>query len=438
MSRRLIRLLPTALSMVSAPRQVRKFNSSTVNVHNVDERGMTPLMYAAFHGKPSDVSNLIARKAAVNAVNMRGVSSLMFASAFNPDAVPQLLESKANVRAKDNNNVTALMYAAANNQIYAMQNLLKYGAAINDIDISGITALMYAAQNGRVEAIEFLLKNKANPEIKDRCGFNFFDHLALRIISRKDNDHFAELLKFFPGPDQMERLKQSISKVMLQLLSSDKNAGIHSDVNLPLIFFEALEQMDFAKNNTQKFLQEILGTLAKPQKKFGDDLVIVESAITGHTSYFAVESVDGKPKFLYYIDGYCPFSADKKSAVGEAVAKFEIDETKFQNSDEVLHSLSEIEDGINFYGLEKVVKSVTPVELLVPVKKQTRGNCTSESLFLTAEFLLGKFHNLDSDASHETCGNMASSLIAYFKKLSSPSVSPKQAHTQITDKSCHL
>jgi ankyrin repeat protein len=104
-----------------------------------NERGMTPLLYAARSGRPEPVY-LLARVGA---------------------------DLKARSAADGR---TALMIAALWNDPAACRFLVANGAALEEKDAQGRTALLLAASAGRLPTLDYLLKAKADPNRRDGQG----------------------------------------------------------------------------------------------------------------------------------------------------------------------------------------------------------------------------------------------------------------------------
>jgi ankyrin repeat protein len=122
------------------------------------------LQQAATTGDLQKIETLLQQGAAINGVDSRGVTPLMFAAKNDQMAVIQLLLAKgARIDAQDNKSITALVYACSkNNHAIAMALILK-GANCNLIDESGrlVWPLNCAAQNGDVTLLAALLDHQA-------------------------------------------------------------------------------------------------------------------------------------------------------------------------------------------------------------------------------------------------------------------------------------
>lgn len=119
------------------------------NLSNKADDGLTPLMYAAYSGKPGVVKALVDARANVKARSRFGRTALMIAAGTNdPLACKFLLDAGSEINAKDDNGRTALMSAAAVGKFAILDYLLNRGASTQVKDKVGKTALSYAIQFG--------------------------------------------------------------------------------------------------------------------------------------------------------------------------------------------------------------------------------------------------------------------------------------------------
>ena len=174
-------------------RQNEKAQKGSANV--ADDRGITPLMYAAEIGSldamrllidggadvnaqnafgstalmwsvsdPAKVRLLLDHGAQVNTVARSGRTALIVAAFTNPSAevVKLLLAKGAKVGVMDRRHVTPLNAATFGNDTATVRLLLEAGADIETPDtFIGLTPLMNAAGNRNVEAVKLLLAKGA-------------------------------------------------------------------------------------------------------------------------------------------------------------------------------------------------------------------------------------------------------------------------------------
>jgi ankyrin repeat protein len=177
--------------------------SGSVNTH--DDRGSTPLMYAAANGSGEAMRAILAAGADVNTANAFGATALMwgitdaekvrmllaggadvrarskmgrtalYLAAANDGSsatVKILLDREANPTERDNQQSTPLLAATATNDLASIKLLLEHGADPNDADVFGMTALMNAAANNNLKAIEMLLSRGADVNAVSKSEVN--------------------------------------------------------------------------------------------------------------------------------------------------------------------------------------------------------------------------------------------------------------------------
>ena len=133
-------------------------------VFSKDERGWTPLYFAAASGHKEVVALLLANKADIDAFN-QGFTPLRAAVLnHHPDVADLLIASNAQVTIFD---------AAAGGYIEIAKAQLKGNPAlVTATDNSGFTALHSAARNGHKDIVELLLGYKADVNARDSIGMS--------------------------------------------------------------------------------------------------------------------------------------------------------------------------------------------------------------------------------------------------------------------------
>jgi len=120
------------------------------------------IVTAAFTSSIDNLTLLMAAGADPNQSDINGLTALMYAAWYNPDArvVQALLESGSDVNAFDVQTATALIYAAAYNpEVAVIDALLQAGAHVDPIGPLAMNALMWAAaRNTNPVVVERLLE----------------------------------------------------------------------------------------------------------------------------------------------------------------------------------------------------------------------------------------------------------------------------------------
>lgn len=157
------------------------------------------LMLAVQLGDVFLINRLIVAGAKIDAVETRGISSLMFASqAGRSDIVKLLLDAKAQSNMKMvPGGGSALMFAAQYGHGIAVSNLLKYEADVNLQDDDGRTPLMYCAHFGQREVVNRLMAAKAMIDQIDNAG-----NTALMLSVR--NKHFSVMEMFISAKANLD------------------------------------------------------------------------------------------------------------------------------------------------------------------------------------------------------------------------------------------
>jgi hypothetical protein len=137
----------------------------------------TPLMTAAYTGKPDIAILLLDHGADVDVAGENGETALMWAAwSAQADIVARLLAAGANVSAQDNHDESALALATRSEAAHqsAMDKviglLLHAKAGVNLCDQERNTPLSNAAGNGSVATVRMLLVAGANPNLS--CGIS--------------------------------------------------------------------------------------------------------------------------------------------------------------------------------------------------------------------------------------------------------------------------
>lgn len=143
-------------------------------VNEKDERGRTPLFYAATNGKgdPATVQALLRAGADVNARDRSGATALL--EALDPGGttpnVAALLETGADVNIPDLGGDTPLIRASSWGATHLVRMLLDRDADPNVKRLDGRSALMVAAKLGHVATTRLLIARGAEVLARDNQG----------------------------------------------------------------------------------------------------------------------------------------------------------------------------------------------------------------------------------------------------------------------------
>jgi uncharacterized protein len=128
------------------------------DVNKADEKGWTPLMYAASQSDWGGLLQLLNKGAKVNVADVNGWTPLMLASYQGGEEIIKLLLTRgANVNATTKRNTTPLIIAAGKGNKGVVKLLLGTPAIDFGIkDADGKTALTYATEKGHTDIMEML------------------------------------------------------------------------------------------------------------------------------------------------------------------------------------------------------------------------------------------------------------------------------------------
>jgi ankyrin repeat protein len=134
------------------------------NVNSGDDKGRTPLMYAAQAGSQQAMEKLVKdHHADVNAKDVNDQTALMKSAIMGKnDGVKYLLDNKAKIDEYDKFGRTALTYSARADHTEVLKTLLHKGADPNIRDEDGRSPLMEAANKGNPESVKDLIRHNAD------------------------------------------------------------------------------------------------------------------------------------------------------------------------------------------------------------------------------------------------------------------------------------
>mmetsp|Transcript_725 Transcript_725/g.1253 ORF Transcript_725/g.1253 Transcript_725/m.1253 type:complete len:449 (+) Transcript_725:335-1681(+) len=212
--------------------------------------GKTALMWASSQGRLEVVKALLAAGVDVDYTsssgNFQGKSSLMWASSQGRmETVEALLEAGADVNAVDVDGVSALMWAAGSEatgeeghkkgiferatkgHVRVVQLLLQYGANPDMRDKDGITATMFACYHGHVGAVQVLLNWGSNADYMSREG-----KTALQLA--RNSGHADSAQAVLSGPNFMTVTVEDLKNLsacgwLLSVLRAPHGTGVMVD-----------------------------------------------------------------------------------------------------------------------------------------------------------------------------------------------------------------
>jgi ankyrin repeat protein len=180
--------------------RVRELLSRGAAVDAVDRRGLTPLMWAAASGNTDVVRQLLESGAAVDRRATDGSTALILGAANGFTEIVRALVLKGADVTASRGGVTArqlaldrghaeaatlleqaealgrrLLQAAAEGHDMVVRQALAMGAPVNVSDERGATALMIAARNGDLGMMQALLSRGADASVRDGEGRTVFE-----------------------------------------------------------------------------------------------------------------------------------------------------------------------------------------------------------------------------------------------------------------------
>ena len=204
-----------------------------ISVLPVGAEQADPLFAAIRNGDTAYVKAHLT-KGALEARDQRGATPLMYAAAFgNLETFKLLLDAGSDVNARNNMDATALLWAAQDAEKARL--LLRHGADVKIASRQGRTPLMVAAMRiGGSAIVELMLAKGADVQVKDRQGAT-----ALSLASRAgDLDTVRVLLgkgaEVNPGDGRAPLFGASLSQnpAVVQLLLQH-DAAVNVALSLP-------------------------------------------------------------------------------------------------------------------------------------------------------------------------------------------------------------
>ncbi len=193
------------------------------NVNAVDMTGDTPLRAAddfdwtlnpiLVSQNEEFVRRLIAAGADVNTHDVNGMTPLIMAAQYGDVGVVQyLLDHGANIGSRDHILGSSALLRADLKHLDLIKLLLDHGADVNDHDVGGTSVLMEATKDHRLATMRLLLSRGANIRAKDKAGKTAEDYAKEEAKDRAED------------PPNSQFPKKEIEAVLALLKQTDQDA----------------------------------------------------------------------------------------------------------------------------------------------------------------------------------------------------------------------
>jgi ankyrin repeat protein len=135
-----------------------------------------PVIVAAYENRPSDVRNLMVRRASTTRSDGDGKTALIWGAIQGSyDAIEVLLEFQVRTDIVDGLGNSALYYAAGNGHFDVVELLLEVDKLIDRENLEGRTPLMNAAGKSQAEVAKLLIERGADINHTDFTGRSVLD-----------------------------------------------------------------------------------------------------------------------------------------------------------------------------------------------------------------------------------------------------------------------
>lgn len=220
------------------------------NVNSADDKGRTPLMYAAEAGSQQAVERLVKNHHAnVNAKDENDQTALMKSAIMGKnDGVKFLLDNKAKIDEYDRFGRTALSYSARANHTDVLKTLLHKNADPNIRDEDGRSPLMDAATKGNLESTKELLRHSADVNAQTDVGKS----TALMEAIENGNPNIIRLLAKRSDPDLQDSQGDT---ALMHLMRKPTPFGVRDMVPVEALIKNS-KDVDIKNNDGQTALME--------------------------------------------------------------------------------------------------------------------------------------------------------------------------------------
>ncbi len=170
-------------------------DDKSVNRLVIDPRWRPAVTWAERHGEDALAMELYRDYFGPTYFDNKGGTPLIWAARWNHlEGIKILLDRKVAVNAQDRDGRSAL-HEAIQWGLQFTPLLLDHGADVNAQDNEGRTALMLAAEGGRLDVAKALLAEGANVRLKDKKGKAALDLVKTRVLftTARFRSHEAEM-----------------------------------------------------------------------------------------------------------------------------------------------------------------------------------------------------------------------------------------------------
>jgi ankyrin repeat protein len=186
------------------------------NVNAVNIYGISPLMYATEKNHIDIVKILLFNGADPDLMPYDGYPALIMAiNSRNPEMSAALLNGRAAVNIRDEAGFGPMHHAAYNNDLDHLELMMEFGGNPNDHNFSGTTPLQIASYYGNYEVAAMLLDKGADANLADSLGFK-----PLMLAAQNDHIETADLL-MHSGADPNTSNKEGLNALGAAIIGSN-------------------------------------------------------------------------------------------------------------------------------------------------------------------------------------------------------------------------